>query len=141
MFVTAAVLRALPMPLPNRLMTTASNPFKKPGVSNWAVVTRVTDGAPNSAVRLNGIPLPPPPWVVSPSNQTAKRGAAAPMEGTMRTTTTAHTATNLSRAITLLSLRRPCECGIFQPETRLQEVGLDRVALSSATYRTGQIDL
>src|ERR1700730_1214506 len=93
------------MPLRQRLMTTVSNPSKKPGVSSWAVVTRVTDAAPNSAVRLKGMPFPPPPGFVSPSSQTAKRGAAAPMEGTRRITTNAHAATNLSQAITLLSPR------------------------------------
>src|SRR6266498_5317813 len=128
MFVTAAVLRAVPVPKPNRLMITASNPFKKPGVSSWAVVTRVNDDAPTAAVRLNGMALPPPSGVVFPSSHTAN-SAADPREGApIRINARAHAPANLSRVIEILFLSRPDECEIFKLMEKLQECSLDGAA-------------
>src|SRR4029453_2727390 len=121
MFVTEAVLSAVPGPKPKRLMITASNPFKKPGGSSWALVMRVKDDAPKAAVRLNGMPFPPPPGVVFPSSHSAN-WAADPREGaTIRIKARAQAPANLSRVIGILSLSSPYECEIFQPVEKLQE--------------------
>src|SRR6266436_7400050 len=129
MFVTAAVLSAVPVPKPNRLMITASNAFKKPGVSSWAVVTRVNDEAPKAAVRLKGMPFPPPSAVVFPSNHTANSGAADPREGApIRINARAHAPANLRRVIGSLFLSRPYECEIFKLMEKLQECSLDGAA-------------
>src|ERR1044071_7265661 len=100
MFVTDAVLNAFPGSEPKRLMITASNPFKKPGVSSWALEMRVKEEAPKAAVRLKGMPFPPPPAFVFPSSHTANRGAADPWEGaTIRIKARAQAPANLSRVI------------------------------------------
>jgi hypothetical protein len=48
------------------------------------VVTSVNEEAPKAAVRLKGMPLPPPSGAVLPSSHTARTGAAEPMDGRNR---------------------------------------------------------
>jgi hypothetical protein len=63
---------------------------------------RVKDEALKAAVRLNGMPFPPPPGVVFPSSHSAN-WAADPREGaTIRSNARAQAPANLSRVIGIL---------------------------------------